>query len=203
MDSLAKGWERGVPSRNRFTIVAMAASAGGVEALTEVLSALPSDFPVPIVVVQHLDPHHRSLLPEILRRRCHLRIKQAEEGDDLDPGTAYIAPPDQHLLVKRDGTLSLSRTELVRFVRPSVDLLFESIAASHQERAIAVVLTGTGSDGAMGVGAVKTMGGLIIVQDPEEAYFPGMPKAALETGAVDEVLDLQKIGSRLVELVNK
>jgi two-component system chemotaxis response regulator CheB len=199
MDSSGK--EREVASRGKPEIVAITASAGGVQALSRVLLELPSDFPVPIVVVQHLDPHHPSLLPEILARRCAIGIKQAEEGEPLRPGTAFIAPPDQHLLVNGDGTVSLSHSELVHFVRPSADLLFESVAASHAERTIAVVLTGTGSDGTMGVQAVDKMGGRVIVEDPETADFAGIPTAAVETGGVDEVLALGEIPRRLTELV--
>jgi two-component system, chemotaxis family, protein-glutamate methylesterase/glutaminase len=148
-----------------FDVVALAASAGGLTALSHVLSALPSDFPAAVVVVQHLDPRHRSLMADILSRRTALRVKQAEEGDVLTPAMVYIAPPNRHLLVNPDGTLSLSQSELVHFVRPSADLLFESVAASYKDRAIVVVLTGTGSDGAMGVQAIKKMGGTVIVQD--------------------------------------
>lgn len=200
MDSSAR--EREVSSRGTPGIVAITASAGGVEALSKVLSELPADFPVPILVVQHLDPHHPSLLPEILARRCDIAIKQAEEGDALKPGTAFIAPPDQHLLVNGDGTVSLSHSDLVHFVRPSADLLFESVAASHGARTIAVVLTGTGSDATMGAQAVDKMGGWVIVEDPETADFAGMPRAAIETGAVDEVLELGQIAPRLVDLVS-
>ena len=203
MDNSAREREREVSSRQTPGIVAITASAGGVEALSKVLSALPADFPVPIVVVQHLDPRHPSMLPEILARRCDIAIKQAEEGDALKPGTAFIAPPDEHLLVNGDGTLSLSHSDLVHFVRPSADLLFESVAASHEDRTIAVVLTGTGSDGTMGVQAVDKMGGRVIVEDPETADFAGMPAAAIQTGAVDEVLGLGEIAGRLVALVGK
>lgn len=202
MAASTKGEPRGKPDGPRFQIVAVTASAGGIQALTTVLSALPADFPAPIVVVQHLDPNHRSLLPEILERRCSLRITQAQEGDSIEPSTAYIAPPDQHLLVNGDGTLSLSHSDLVHFVRPSADLLFESVAASCAERAIGVVLTGTGSDGTMGVRALNKMGGMVIVQDPETASFAGMPNAAVQTGAVDETLGLEEIAPRLIELVN-
>jgi two-component system chemotaxis response regulator CheB len=113
----------------------------------------------------------------------------------------YIAPPNHHLLVNPDGTLSLTETELVHFVRPSVDLLFESVAASYRARSIAVVLTGTGSDGAMGVEAVDKVGGTVIVQDEESSEFFGMPDAALRTGVVDFVLPLSEIAPALVTLV--
>jgi two-component system chemotaxis response regulator CheB len=184
-----------------FDVVALAASAGGLTALSQVLSALPADFPAAIVVVQHLDLRHRSLMADILDRRTALQVKQAEEGDRLSPGTVYIAPPNRHLLVNPDGTLSLSQSELVHFVRPSADLLFESVAASYKECAVAVVLTGTGSDGAMGVQAIKKMGGAVIAQDERTAEFFGMPGAAIQTGSADFVLPLDEIPSALITLV--
>jgi two-component system chemotaxis response regulator CheB len=184
-----------------FDIVAIAASAGGLTAIVKVLSTLPAEFPAAIAIVQHLAPEHRSLMAEILSRHTEITVKQAEEGDSLTPGTAYIAPPNRHLLVNGDGTLSLSQSELVHFLRPSADLLFESVAATYKNRAIAIVLTGTGSDGAMGVEAIKKMGGTIIVQDVKTADFSGMPSAAIQTGNVDFILPLDEISSALIALV--
>jgi two-component system, chemotaxis family, protein-glutamate methylesterase/glutaminase len=183
-----------------FEVVALAASAGGLNALTHVLAALPREFPAALVIVQHVDPRHRSLMAEILARRTRIAVKQAREGDILRPGLAYIAPPNRHLLVNRDLTLSLTQTELVHFVRPSADLLFESTAASFKERAIAVVLSGSGSDGAMGVKAIKKMGGTVIVQDARQAEFAGMPEAARATGVADFVLELDEIAPALERL---
>ena len=184
-----------------FEIVALAASAGGLQALSHVLGAIPRQFAAAIVVVQHLDPRHRSLMADILAKRTALPVKQAQEGDTLARGNAYVAPPNRHLLVNPDGTLSLSQSELVHFVRPSADLLFESTAASYKERAIAVVLSGTGSDGSMGVRAIKKMGGTVIVQDERTSQFYGMPGAAVQTGCVDFVLPLDEIPPALVTLV--
>lgn len=184
-----------------FELIAMAASAGGLGALGSVLSALPPDFPVSIVVVQHLDPRHASLMAGILTRRTPLSVQEARDGDRLSSGTVFVAPPDRHLLVNRDGSLSLTQTELVHFVRPSADLLFESVAASYRDRAIAVVLTGTGSDGSMGVQAVKKMGGTVIAQDESSSEFFGMPGAAIQTGSVDFVLPLNEIPHALATLV--
>src|SRR5258708_31116528 len=127
-----------------YEIVALAASAGGLTAITEVLSGLPRGFAASVVVVQHLDPRHRSLMADILSRRTALPVKEAAEGDELRAGRAYVAPPNRHLLVNPDHTLSLTQTQLVHFVRPSADLLFESMAARFKERAIAVVLSGSG-----------------------------------------------------------
>jgi len=188
-------------SSGAFDVVAFAASAGGLRALSLVLGALPAEFPAAIVVVQHLDPRHRSLMADILSRRTALRVKQAEEGDRLQPATAYIAPPNKHLLVNAGGTLSLTQTELVHFVRPSADLLFESVAASFKERVIAVVLSGSGSDGSMGVKAIKKMGGTVIAQEEKSAEFPGMPAAAIESGCVDFTLPLEEISHALITLI--
>jgi two-component system chemotaxis response regulator CheB len=185
-----------------FDVVALASSAGGLQALSVVLSTLPAPFPAAIVVVQHLDPRHRSLMADLLRKRTLHEIKQAEEGDELLAGRVLIAPPDRHLLVNPDGTVSLTRTELVNFVRPSADLLFESVAASYKDRAIAVVLTGTGSDGSIGMRAVKKMGGTTIAQDETTAEFFGMPDAAIRTGIMDFVLPLDEIAPALVKLVS-
>jgi two-component system chemotaxis response regulator CheB len=184
-----------------FDVIAVAASAGGLKALSEVFAALPRDFPASLLVVQHLDPRHRSLMADILGRRTTLDVKQAEAGDQVRPGRIYIAPPNRHLLVNPGGLLSLAETELVHFVRPSADLLFESVAASYKHRAIAVVLTGTGSDGTMGVQAIKKMGGTVIAQDEASSEFFGMPSAAILTGSVDFVLPLKEIASALATLV--
>jgi two-component system chemotaxis response regulator CheB len=189
------------PAAPRFDIVAIAASAGGLTALAAVLSSLPASFGAAVVVVQHLDPRHRSLLAEILSRRTRLQVQEAVEGASLKTGNVFIAPPDHHLLVSRDS-LILSQAELVHFSRPSADLLFESVAATHAERAIAVVLTGTGSDGATGVTAIKKRGGTVIAQDEATSQFSGMPGAAVRTGVVDFVLALEEIGPALSSLVS-
>jgi two-component system, chemotaxis family, protein-glutamate methylesterase/glutaminase len=184
-----------------FDVVALATSAGGLQALSKLLAGLPEDFPAATVIVLHLDPRRRSLIADILARRTSLKVKEAEEGDRLSPGTVYTAPANRHLLVNADGTLSLSEAALVHFVRPSADLLFESVAASYTDRAIAVVLTGTGSDGSLGVRGIKKMGGTIIVQDEQTSDFFGMPAAAIATGTADFVLPLGEIAPVLVALV--
>jgi len=188
-------------SRNSFDVVAMTASAGGLNAITRVLARLPADFPAAIVLVQHLDPRHRSLMAEILNRRTQLTVQEADKDDHLRAGVALVAPPNRHLLVNGDGSLSLTQTELVHFVRPSADLLFESVAAGYRERAIAVVLSGSGSDGSMGVRAIKKMGGTVIAQDEETSEYFGMPGAAVNTGCVDFILPLDEIAPALMTLV--
>jgi two-component system chemotaxis response regulator CheB len=186
-----------------FEIVALAASAGGLKALTEVLAGLPAAFPAALVVVQHLDPRHRSLMADILARRTPLTVSQAADDDRIQAGHVLIAPPDRHLLVNSDGSVSLTKTELVHFSRPSADLLLESVAASYRDRAIAVVLSGSGSDGSMGVKAIKKMGGTLIVQDPATAEFTGMPGAARDTGLADFVLPLAEIAPALRTLLGE
>jgi two-component system, chemotaxis family, protein-glutamate methylesterase/glutaminase len=127
-------------------------------------------------------------------------VSEAQHGDLLENAHAFIAPPDHHLLVNSDGSLSLSHSELVHFVRPSADLLFESLAGAYRERALAVVLSGTGIDGSLGVEAIQKMGGKVIVQDAA-AEFDGMPKAAVATGCADRVLPLDEIGDTVVDLL--
>jgi two-component system, chemotaxis family, protein-glutamate methylesterase/glutaminase len=184
-----------------FDVVALAASAGGLKALSKVLSTLPAEFPAAVVIVQHLDRRHRSLMADILNRRTPLYVQQAQDEDQLKPGNVYIAPPNHHLLVNANGKLSLSQSELIHFVRPAADRLFESLAQSYQNRAIAVVLTGTGHDGAAGVKAIKQMRGVVIVQDQASSDFFGMPGTAIDTGVVDFILPLTEIASALIKLV--
>ncbi len=139
-------------------------------------------------------------MADILSRRTKLSVKVPHDGDYLSAGTIYLAPPDHHLLVNSNSSMSLTHSELVHFVRPSCDLLFESVAASFKQQAIAVVLTGTGRDGSMGVEAIKEMGGTVIVQDHKTAEFGAMPEAAINTGVADLVLPLDEIASALVRL---
>jgi two-component system chemotaxis response regulator CheB len=187
--------------KSPFEIVAIAASAGGLTALTRVLSALPESFGATIVAVQHLDPRHRSLMAEIIGRRSRLPVREAVAGAHVRAGQVYLAPPDHHMLINVDGSVSLTHTELVNFVRPSADLLFESVAASYGKHAIAVVLTGTGHDGSIGVTAIKLRGGTVIAQDEASSDFFGMPSAAIRTGVVDFILPVDEIAAALQSLV--
>lgn len=187
--------------RTAFDIIALAASAGGLQAVSQVLQDLPASFPAAVIIVQHLDPKHRSLMADILSRKTALPVKQAEDGETILAGMVYIAPPNYHLLVNSDKTLSLTQTALVHFLRPSADLLFESVAVSYRDRAIAIILTGTGNDGAEGARAIHRVGGTVIAQDRETSDFFGMPGAAIETGLVDFVLPLSEISTALASLV--
>lgn len=185
-----------------YEIVALAASAGGIRALSRVIAGLSEEIPAALVIVLHLDPDHPSHLSKILARATTIPVKEAEDEESLAPGKAFVAPPDHHLLVNPDRTLSLTRTEFVHFVRPSADLLFESVAASYGERAIAVVLTGSGVDGASGIRAIRKKGGVVLVQDEASSEFFGMPGAAIQTGEVSRVLPLDDIAPALLDLLS-
>jgi two-component system, chemotaxis family, protein-glutamate methylesterase/glutaminase len=189
-----------VPVAPQFDVVALGASAGGVEALHVVVEAFPAGFPAAVLIVQHMDPRHRSMLAGLLARRCRLRVKQASSGERIEPGTVYIAQPDAHLIV-RDGCLVLTDTKQVHFSRPSIDMLFESVADAYGDRAISVILSGSGVDGADGTRAVKAKGGTTLVQSPATAAHGGMPQAAWATGCVDVTLPLGEIGPAIVNLV--
>lgn len=184
-----------------FNVVALATSMGGLTALSTILSTLPADFPAAILVVQHLSPNFPCHLPRILSQRTALQVKLATTGDILRPGTVYVAVPDRHLLVRPTGTLLLAETPKVNFARPAADKLFMSMAATYQSRAIAVVLTGKGSDGALGVVSIKQHRGITIAQDESTSEFFDMPRAAIATNKVDWVLPLPAIASTLVQLV--
>jgi two-component system chemotaxis response regulator CheB len=177
--------------------IGLAASAGGLEAITCVLGMLDADFGAPIVVVEHLMARHKSHLPAILARRTALRVKEAQHGDELEPGTVYVAPPDRHTTVA-EGRICLDVGPLVRFVRPSADRLFESMAEAYGDRALVVVLSGTGSDGSAGALAVNRAGGTVFAEEAESAKFAGMPAAAIATGSVDSILPLDDIAGALL-----
>jgi two-component system chemotaxis response regulator CheB len=183
------------------SVIGIAASAGGLSALTRLLSALSPGLDAAILVVLHLDPSRPSQLAEILGRRTSLPVKQAANRDQLYPGTVLIAPPGAHLVVDSQDTVSLSHRPPVHFVRPAADRLFESIAASFGPRAVAVVLTGTGHDGATGAQSVKRAGGTVIVQDESTSEFFGMPKSAMDAGQVDMILPLDDIAPALEALI--
>ncbi|MFR0355579.1 chemotaxis protein CheB [Streptomyces sediminimaris] len=187
----------------RWAAVLVASSAGGIQGLGTLLGGLPAAMPVPVLVAQHLNRARETRIVAILSRSTALTVKLAEDGEDPQAGTVYIAPPDRHLCVTADGTLSLTREDRVNFARPAADPLFESAAQAYGPGAIGCVLTGSDSDGARGVEAVKGRGGMVIVQDPGTAEFHGMPKAAVRTGQVDFVLPLEAIASTITRLIRE
>jgi two-component system chemotaxis response regulator CheB len=186
------------------SVVVIAASVGGLSAISSILAALPRDFPAAIAIVQHRAPEPSIMLESLLSRVTPLVVKAAESGDRMQAGTVYVAPPDAHMLIdKKEFLLTLSHAPKVRFSRPSADLLFLSAAEHLTSRLIAVVLTGGNGDGTDGIKAIKRMGGMVIAQDEATSYNFTMPKSAIETGDVDYILPISEIGPALVALVHK
>jgi two-component system, chemotaxis family, protein-glutamate methylesterase/glutaminase len=182
-------------------IIGIAASAGGLSALSRLLGALPASLPASLLVVQHLQQSSPSYLAEILQWHTRLAVERARSGAVLRIGTVYVSPPGVHLIVGTDRRVALSHLPPVHYCRPSGDRLFASFGPSFGNRAIAVVLTGAGRDGAEGAQDMRRYGGTVIVQDERSAAFPGMPRAALQAGTVDRVLPLDIIAPTLIELV--
>lgn len=180
--------------------VAVATSTGGPAALTRLLAGLPSDFPVPILVVQHISPGFVKGLASSLNAACALEVKLAEREERVAPGTVYIAPDECHLAVTRHGRITLSRQPPTNGFRPSGDVLFQAVAGAWRDAAVAVILTGMGEDGVEGLGAVRDAGGLIVAQDQESSVVFGMPGAAIEAGLPDVILGLDQIADYLVEV---
>lgn len=176
---------------------------GGVEALRILFGGLPGDFPLPLIIVHHISPDAGSELPNLLNARCAVHVKEADDGEQLTSGTAYLAPPNYHLLVEKDERLALSVDMPVNFARPSVDVLFESAAAVFGPGLIGVILTGAGSDGAKGLKMIKDKGGLAIIQDPEDAEGNSMPRSAIAAVKADHVLPLKKIAPLLCNLAER
>jgi len=183
-------------------VIVIAASAGGIDAIKQVLRRIPADLPAAIICVQHLQGNHRTYLPEYLARNTSLRAYLAEKGMPLETGTIYVAVPGQHLCIE-NGCLVLNMAEPVHNVRPAADVLFASAAQSFGPDVIGVVLTGTGCDGAGGCQLIKAKGGITIAQDEQTSAYFSMPKAAIAVGAIDYVLPLEGIAARIVELVEQ
>jgi two-component system, chemotaxis family, protein-glutamate methylesterase/glutaminase len=183
-----------------FEAAVIGVSAGGLRALKTILPELPASFPLPIAIVQHLDAQADAYLAGFLDRISAIAVKEAEDKEPMLPGTAYLAPAGYHLLIEPDRSFSLSVDDKVNFSRPSVDLLFESAADALGEALIGIVLTGANSDGAHGLKAIKDRGGFAIVQDPQTADAPYMPRAALAATPVDRVVQLERIAPLLTQL---
>ncbi|MFL5893781.1 MAG: chemotaxis protein CheB [Thermoleophilaceae bacterium] len=181
-------------------VVVVGASWGGLYALMDLLGALPTDFGAPVVVVQHRAPDaDDSRLATVLGRFSALPVRDADDKQRLERGHVYLAPADYHVLVG-DGVVELSTEELVHWSRPSVDVLFESAADAYGSDAVAVLLTGLGQDGAAGLMRVREAGGATIVQEPSSAMQGAMPQAGIDAGGAVEVMPLEEIAPRLVEL---
>lgn len=180
--------------------VVIGVSSGGVQALKKLLGGLPPDFPLPVLVVQHISPDAGNGMARLLDDLCAIRVKEADEQEPIEAATVYLAPPNYHLLIERGGTLALSADPPVSYARPSVDVLFESAAGVFGPGLVGVVLTGANYDGARGVQAIKRSGGCVIVQDPEDAETPQMPQAALAAVKPDHVVPLADMAALLLRL---
>ena len=181
----------------RIDAVVIGASAGGIEALTALLPALPAGLGPPVFIVLHLPRDRPSVLAEIFTRRCAVPVREAEDKEAVVPGTVYFAPNDYHLLVDNGPQLALSADEPVHHSRPSIDVLFESAAEIYRERLLGIILSGANEDGACGLAAIHDAGGVTIVQSPRTARAPNMVLSALRLRPADGVLSLDEIAATL------
>ncbi len=181
----------------RYDAVVIGVSAGGLKALRTILPALSPYFPVPVLVVQHLSPQADDFLARFLNEISQVKVKEADEKEPLLPGTVYLAPPNYHLLVETDKTLSLSVEGRVNYARPSIDVLFLTASEAFGARLIGLVLTGANDDGSRGLKRIKQRGGLALVQDPATADADHMPRAAITAANPDAIIPLQEIAAFL------
>jgi two-component system chemotaxis response regulator CheB len=179
--------------RGQVDAIAIGTSAGGVDALSLVLPALPADLQTSVFIVLHLPRERPSLLVEIFQPKCAARICEAEDKEPVRPGTVYFAPPDYHLLIEPGPQLALSADEPVHFSRPSVDVLFESAADVYRDRLLGVLLTGASEDGANGLAAIRRAGGWTIAQRADTALAPQMVEAAIADGSAGYVVTLGEL----------
>jgi two-component system chemotaxis response regulator CheB len=182
-----------------YSVVAIGTSWGGLAALTTLLGALPADFSIPVVVVQHRSNDSERLLGQLLQDATDLRVCEIEDKDELTPGTVHLAPANYHVLIEQ-GYVSLTVEEPVRFSRPSIDVMLTSASDTYGAGVIGVVLTGANEDGARGLAHIVKRGGRALVQEPKTAEIPIMPAAAVRAVPTAEVLPLDALVSRLIEL---
>ncbi len=195
----------GAPRLNQtIDLIAIGISTGGPPALQAVLPQLPADFPVPILVVQHMPPGFTKSLADRLDKLSAIRVKEAEQGEKLEAGSVYIAPAGWHLTLKSDTRGSfvhlIDSSDSKTWHKPSVDVLMASVAQTHGARALGLIMTGMGNDGTAGAGAMKRCGSTIWAQDEETCVVYGMPRAVFETGVVDKVLPLSRIAAELARI---
>lgn len=181
------------PASGSNRAVVIGTSAGAVEALLQLLPHLPAAFPVPVLIVVHLPPDHSSALVDLFAAKCAIAVKEAEDKEDLVPGTVYFAPPNYHLLVEPDFRVSLSSDEPVLYSRPAIDVLFESAADAWGDSLVGIILSGANNDGAKGLQCIGVSGGAALVQLPETASVPVMPRAALAACPEARALTLAEI----------
>jgi two-component system chemotaxis response regulator CheB len=189
-------------NNNRLNVVAVGASAGGVEALTRFAAGLPPDLPYAVLVTLHLPTRSPSVLARILDRNGPLPAEQASDGVPLQPGTIRVAVPDRHLLVY-DHRIALSQGPTENGHRPAINALFRSVAVSIGSRAVSVLLSGVLDDGTLGSAAIRSRGGTTIAQAPDDALFPAMPLTAIDAGVVDHQVAASEVGSLLMRLADR
>ena len=177
----------------RYKAIVMGLSSGGMDVMKEIFSGLPEDYGIPVIIVQHLSPRSDSQWIGILNEKYKIEIKEAEEKEEIKKGTVYLAPPNYHLLLEKDGSFSLSIDERVSYARPAIDVLFETAAEAFGEKVVGVVMTGSNHDGSAGLKKIKRCGGVTIVQDPRTAFSSYMPQEAIKNVDPHHVLDLQGI----------
>src|SRR3984957_12542494 len=187
------------PAGKRFPTVGIGTSAGGVHALQTFFESLSNDVDAAFVVVLHLDPSHQSELPNILANRTQMPVTQVSGLTLIEPRHVYVIPPNRQLVVT-DDHLAITEFDEPRWQRAPIDIFFRSLAARRRDD-FAIVLTGAGADGSLGIKAVKEAGGIILVQEPDEAEYASMPRSAIATGLADFVLPLREIAARLPELI--
>jgi two-component system chemotaxis response regulator CheB len=180
--------------------IVIGASAGALEALSVILPSLPAYYGLPVLVVVHVPPDQAGILAELFQAKCSIKVREAEDKEPISGGTAFFAPPDYHLLVETDDSLSLSDDEPVLYSRPSIDVLFESAADAYGPNLIAIVLTGANQDGAEGLKAVVEAGGMAIVQSPEGAFASAMPEAAIAECPSARIMSLKEIAIYLQDV---
>jgi two-component system chemotaxis response regulator CheB len=184
----------------KYEAIVVGVSSGGMNALKFIFSALPADFSLPIIIVQHISAYSDNGWIKILNKKSNLTIKEADEKEKIETGKVYIAAANYHLLIENDKTFSLTIDEHVNFARPSVDVLFESAADAYKEKLIGVVLTGSNNDGTKGIKRIKELGGMAIIQDPETAESSIMPASAIAAIQPDYILSLEKIVQLLIKI---
>lgn len=189
--------------RGRFQVVAVGGSAGGMDALVEILEPLSPSFPAPVLVVQHLHKTDGGRFAEHLARRAPLPVEEASDKLPIEAGRVYVAPANYHLLLETSGTLALSVDAKVNWARPSIDVLFESAARAYGDAVIGIILSGANDDGAAGMKCIVDHGGVGIAQDPATAQVAVMPHAAVELAALELVLAPRDIGARLLQLCSE
>jgi two-component system chemotaxis response regulator CheB len=183
-----------------YEAIVIGLSSGGLKALKFIFSALPANFSLPIIIVQHISPRSDNQWITLLNDKSNLNIKEADEKEKIEKGNVYIAPPNYHLMIERNKTFSLTIDERVNYARPSIDVLFESAAEAYKNKLIGVILTGSNSDGANGIKRIKEYGGLAIIQNPETAESSYMPASAIAAIQPDSILALEDIAVLLIKL---